>query len=164
MERGQTASAALREAQAAGVAEADPRHDIDGWDAAVKGCAIANALMGADLRPAAVRRRGVGRVTPGAVRRAARRGRRIRLVVRGRRVDREVRVTVEPEEIPHGDLLISPGADGVLVLETDLMGELGVWEGAGGVDQTAYALVSDLAEVARQHAVARRPSARLPAR
>jgi homoserine dehydrogenase len=47
MEAGRTASEALREAQAAGVAEADPRMDLDGWDAAVKGCALANALMGA---------------------------------------------------------------------------------------------------------------------
>jgi homoserine dehydrogenase len=36
----------------------------------------------------------------------------------------------------------------VLVLDTDLMGEIGLWEGAGGVDQTAYALLSDLLEVA----------------
>jgi homoserine dehydrogenase len=164
MERGQSAAAALREAQVAGVAESDPRHDIDGWDAAVKGCVLANTLMGADLRPAAVHRRGVGSVTPGAVRRAARRGRRIRLTVRGRRVGGKVRVTVAPEEIPHGDLLVSLGADGVLVLETDLMGEIGIWEGAGGVDQTAYALLSDLVQVARRHAGPRRPSAKMPAR
>lgn len=164
MERGQTAAAALEEARAAGVAEADPRHDIDGWDAAVKGCVLANTLMGADLRPAAVERRGVGSVTPGAVRRALRRGRRIRLTVRGRRAGGSVRVTVAPEELAQGDLLVSLGADGVLVLETDLMGEIGIWEGAGGVDQTAYALLSDLVQVARQHAGRRRPSAKIPTR
>ncbi len=164
MERGQTAAAALEEARVAGVVEADPRHDIDGWDAAVKGCVLANTLMGADLRPADVERRGVGSVTPGAVRRAARRGRRIRLTVRGRRAAGRVRVSVAPEEIPLGDLLVSLGADGVLVLETDLMGEIGLWEGAGGVDQTAYALLSDLVEVARRHAGQGRSSAKMPAR
>lgn len=164
MELGQTAEAALREAQAAGVAEADPRHDIDGWDAAVKGCAIANALMGADVRPSGVHRRGVGGLTPGAVRRALRRGGRIRLVVRGKRVARRVLVSVAPEEIPQGDLLVSPGADGVLVIETDLMGEIGIWEGAGGVDQTAYALLSDLVQVAHSRAGAADPSAKMPAR
>jgi homoserine dehydrogenase len=46
-----------------------------------------------------------------------------------------------------GDLLVSSGSDGVLVLETDLMGEIGIWEGAGGVDQTAYALLSDLVTI-----------------
>ena len=53
MEEGRTAAEALREAQAAGIAEADPSHDLDGWDAAVKGCALANALMGASVRPVA---------------------------------------------------------------------------------------------------------------
>jgi homoserine dehydrogenase len=37
----------------------------------------------------------------------------------------------------------------VVVLETDLMREIAVWEGAGGVDQTAYALLSDLVAIAR---------------
>ena len=56
MEEGVPFDDALREAQAAGVAEADPRHDLEGWDAAVKACALANALMGADVRPAQVER------------------------------------------------------------------------------------------------------------
>ncbi len=149
MEQGIGAAVALREAQALGIAEADPRNDLDGWDAAVKGCAVANALMGASLRPSRVRRRGIGSITRARVEEAVRSGRRIRLVVRGARERRSVRVTVAPEGLPAGDLLAAPGADGVLVLETDLMGEIGIWEGAGGVDQTAYALLADLVQVAR---------------
>ncbi len=152
MEQGVSAAAALREAQAVGVAEADPRNDLDGWDAAVKGCALANALMGASLRPADVRRRGIGSVTAPQLRRALRSGHRIRLIVRAVRSGRGVRVQVAPEAVPTGDLLVSPGSDGVLVLETDLMGEIGIWEGAGGVDQTAYAVLSDLVAVAEARA------------
>jgi homoserine dehydrogenase len=144
MEEGVPLAAALREAQEAGVAEADPRYDLDGWDAAVKGCAIANSLMGASIRPVNVDRQGIGTLSPGAAGAARARGERLRLVVRGRREGRRVRVSVRPESLPLDDLLVSPGADGVLVLETDLMGEVGIWEGAGGVDQTAYALLSDL--------------------
>jgi len=147
MEEGVAFEAALREAQRAGVAEADPRHDIEGWDAAVKGCAIANALMGADLKPAGVRRTGIAGVSMADVKRARRSGERIRLIVRGRRRGGRVEVSVAPERLPVGDLLVSPGADGILVLETDLMAEIGIWEGAGGVDQTAYALLSDLVAV-----------------
>lgn len=148
MEQGVPFEAALAEAQRAGVAEADPRNDVEGWDAAVKGCAIANALMGAELRPGDVRRRGIAGVSLAEVKRALRRGERIRLVVRATRSGRRVQVRVAPERVPVGDLLVSPGADGVLVLETDLMGEIGIWEGAGGVDQTAYALLSDLIVIA----------------
>lgn len=149
MEQGVGFERALREAQAAGVVEADPRNDLDGWDAAVKGCAIANALMGADVRPVHVRRRGIAGIEPADVRRAVRAGERLRLVVRGRRAGRGVRVSVAPERLPADDLLVSRGSDGVLVLETDLMREVGIWEGAGGVDQTAYALLADLVAVAR---------------
>jgi homoserine dehydrogenase len=149
MEAGVSAAAALREAQRLGIAEADPRNDLDGWDAAVKGCALANALMDADVRPGEVRRTGISGIGLAQVRRAARRRSRIRLVVRGRRRGRGVRIRVAPEAIPVGDLLATPGADGIVVLETDLMGEIGVWEGAGGIDQTAYAVLSDLVAVAR---------------
>lgn len=144
MEKGATAQAALREAQAAGVVEADPSFDLEGWDAAVKGCAIANAVMGGRVRPADVERTGIGAVSAGDVAAAVGAGERIRLVVRGRRDGRAVRVRVASERVPLGDLLVSSGCDGVVVLETDLMREIGIWEGAGGVDQTAYALFSDL--------------------
>ena len=36
---------------------------------------------------------------------------------------------------------------GILVLETDRMGELAVWQGESSVEQTAYALLSDLLEI-----------------
>jgi len=149
MEAGATREEALREAQAAGVAEADPRNDLEGWDAAVKGCALANAMMGATLAPAQVRRKGISGVTRAQARAAARSGHHIRLVVRGTRQGGRVRVRVAPERLPRGDFLVAAGADGTLVLETDLMGEIGVWEGAGGVDQTAYALLSDLIAIAK---------------
>lgn len=149
MEEGVAAAAALREAQRLGVAEADARHDLDGWDSAVKGCALANALLGAAVTPGRVRRRGIGGIAPHDVRRALGQGTRLRLVVRGLRHGRQVRVTVGPERIPFGDPLSGSGPDSALVLETDLMGEIGVFERGAAVDQTSYALLSDLIEVVR---------------
>ncbi len=61
MAGGMTLEDAVAEAQRAGVAEADPSNDLDGWDASVKATVIANALMGADIRPADVRRTGWAR-------------------------------------------------------------------------------------------------------
>jgi homoserine dehydrogenase len=150
MEEGLEASAAVKEAQALGIAEADPASDLQGWDAAVKGCAIANGLMDASVRPSQVRRRGIAGVTGLAVRRALQAGARTRLVVRGERQGRRVRVSVGPERIPLGDPLAGSGPDAVLVLDTDLMGEIGVLERGATVDQTAYALLSDLVQVVRE--------------
>ena len=109
MEVGVPFDVALAEAQAAGVAEADPSFDLDGWDAAVKACALANALMGASLRPADVERVSVRGVSAEAVARAALEGKRWRLVVRAGRDGRRVHASVGPEELPLGDLLVSGG-------------------------------------------------------
>jgi homoserine dehydrogenase len=96
-----------------------------------------------------VRRRGIGGITPLDVRQALGKGARIRLVVRGWRVGRRMRVTVGPERIRFGDPLSGSGPDAALLLETDVMGEIGVFERGATVDQTAYALLSDLIEVVR---------------
>jgi homoserine dehydrogenase len=150
MEDGLGFAAAVREAQLLGIAEADPTHDLEGWDATVKGCAIANGLMGASVRPAQVKRRGIVGVSRVDARRAVRTGTRLRLVVRGARQGRRVLVSVAPERIPFGDPLSGSGPDAALVLETDLMGEIGVFERGATVDQTAYALLSDLIQVVRE--------------
>ena len=58
-----------------------------------------------------------------------------------------MRVSVRPERVPLGDSLVGAGADNVLLIETDLMGEIGVIERGSTVDQTAYGLLSDLLRV-----------------
>jgi homoserine dehydrogenase len=149
MEEGRSLEAAVAEAQALGIAEADPANDLDGWDAAVKGAALANGLMGAALRPPQVERRGIAGLGPNDVMLALAAGARLRLVVRGERHEGRVRVRVAPERVPLGDPLSGSGPDAALVLVTDLLGEIGVFERGATVDQTAYALLSDLFEIAR---------------
>jgi len=144
MEAGLAASAALREAQAMGIAEADPSLDLDGWDATVKLCALANALWGGALRPSRVKRQGIRHVSALDVRRAARAGTRLRLVARAERRQRRVVASVGPERVPIGDPLAGDGRDSALVFTTDLAGEVGVFERGGTVDQTAYALLVDV--------------------
>jgi homoserine dehydrogenase len=134
-----------------GIAEADPRHDLDGWDAAVKGCALASVLMGASIPVARVRRRGIRGLAASAVRAAARDGRHFRLVTRAERARGGVRVSVAPESLPASDPLCGAGSDSALVLETDLVGEIAVLERGGTVEQTAYGLLTDLVTVARAH-------------
>jgi len=152
MEHGVAPEQALREAQAAGIAEADASNDLAGWDAAVKGCALANAWMSADIQPKEVNRRGIEGLTVQEVRDAARSGKRIRLVTRADGFGRRARVSVGPERLALGDPLAGGAADAVLMLRTDLMGEIGILEHGGSLDQTAYALLADLVTVAR-HAV-----------
>ena len=51
LEQGESLKEAVKIAQKEGFAEADPLHDLEGWDAAAKIAVLANALMGASLTP-----------------------------------------------------------------------------------------------------------------
>jgi homoserine dehydrogenase len=145
MERGRTFDESLKEAQRLGVAEANSDYDIDGWDAAVKAVALANVLMGADARPREVERRGIRDITTDDVRLAAREGLAIRLVARANQSGEGLKIGVSPEKLPLASPLASvEGTSNVLVLNTDLMGEIAIFESNPGVEQTAYALLSDM--------------------
>ena len=66
----------------------------------------------------------------------------------GRTPWREKRTPVITD-IGVGAKIIAIGIDAALVMDTDMMGEIGVFERGVTVDQTAYALLSDLIEVVR---------------
>ena len=92
IESGGTFDEGVRAAQEAGIAEADPSLDIDGFDSAVKVIAIANVLMGGDLRVADVDMTGIRDLSVDEVRSARAAGTPIRLVATIEEVDGEVRV------------------------------------------------------------------------
>jgi homoserine dehydrogenase len=145
MEGGREPGEALAEMQAAGIAEADASLDVDGWDAAAKAAALANVLLDARTTPLEVGRTGIGGLDCAAVRAAVARGRRLKLIARGRREAAGVRVWVGPEELPEGDVLAGlRGQQNALVFETDLLGEVAIVQLGGGLTQTAYAVLSDL--------------------
>ena len=144
IEAGVPFAESLAEAQRRGIAEANADFDIDGWDAAVKAVALSNVLMESDLRPADVARSGIRGVVADDLRRERAAGRIIRLVARGDRTATGVRLSVSPEAVALGTpLAVAQGSTNVLTLKTDLMGELTVIETDPGVEQTAYALLSD---------------------
>lgn len=145
MESGKTFEESLAEAKRLGIAEADSDYDIDGWDAAVKAVALANVLMNADARPATVAREGIRSIRADDIREAARSGMAIRLIARGERSTSGVKLTVAAERVPLSSALGSArGTSNVLVLETNLMGEIAIVETDPGVEQTAYALLTDM--------------------
>jgi len=150
MERGDTFEAALTQMQAAGVAEADPALDVDGWDAAAKTAALMNVLMDARVTPRDIDREGIRGVSQEQVRAAMGAGRRLRLVAsaewRNGRPAGRVRLAQLEASDPLAGL---QGQQNALLLGTDLLGEVGILQRDGGLTQTAYALVTDLAAIAR---------------
>ena len=125
MESGRSFEECLAEARRRGIAEANADYDIDGWDAAMKAVSLANVLMYADSRPVGVDREGIRNVRVEDIERAARSGKAIRLVARGKRSTDGVKLAVAPEWVPLTSALGSVcGTSNVLVLETDLRGAL----------------------------------------
>jgi homoserine dehydrogenase len=148
MESGRSFDESLREAVRLGIAEANADYDIDGWDAAVKTVALANVLMEADARPSDVEREGIRDITGEDLRSAAADGNAVRLIARAGESHDGLRLSVRPELVPLASPLGSArGASNVLVIKTDLMGEIAIFETDPGVEQTAYALLSDLIRI-----------------
>jgi homoserine dehydrogenase len=151
MERGLTLDDAIAEMQSQGITETDPSLDIDAWDAAAKTSALVNVLMGGGITPHAVTRMGIRDVSPSDLASAVSRGRRIRLVASAARRGEVLDVRVEPEMLDPGDPLASLGKlENALFLRTDLLGELGIVQRTSSLQQTAYALLSDLTHISRR--------------
>ncbi len=142
---------ALGEVQRQGIAEADPSHDVDGWDAAAKTAALVNVLMDGTLTPREVAREGVRGLTGHRVREAMARGRRLRLVAAAGIVSGRVEARVGLEALPDDDPLARlRGLSNALYFDTDLLGRVGIVQLDGGLTQTAYALLQDLIAIRRR--------------
>jgi len=146
MARGATLENAVHAAQQLGIAEANPAYDLEGWDAAVKGVALANVLMDADLRPADVQRIGLGADVMRARSATIPAGRVLKQIATGTRVGEQITVRVQLEELPGDDLFAL--ARTAIALQTDTMGTITVIEDEGGPEFTAFGLLSDLVNIA----------------
>ena len=150
LRRGLPLEEGVREAQRLGVAEADPWFDLEGWDSACKTAALANALMGTRVTPQQVDRKGIHQLTPEKLAALEAKGKTAALVSRAHGGRDGVKLRVRAEVLDRDDLLAAAGERrSVLVLETDLMGSVGVFSKAAGPGQTAYGVFADLMEIAR---------------
>lgn len=153
MEAGTSFDVALREAQAAGYAEADPSADVDGWDPAYKLSILVSLLEGRWLPPDAVVRSSLRSITSGQVADAAAHGKRIRYIAVAEFGEPAAKTRVAPEEVAADSLEgQAAGPTNVIRLDTDLAGTLTfVGPGAGG-DATASAILGDVIRIARSTA------------
>jgi len=151
MERGEPFERALADMQAAGVAEADPSLDVDGWDAAAKAAAMANVWLDAGTTPLAIARAGIGPDTAARAQTARAAGRRLKLVASGSGLGRTADVRVALEELGMDDpLAILDGQANALELDTWPLGRTVIMQRGGGLEKTAYALLTDIITLARR--------------
>ncbi len=152
---------AVREAQTAGFAEADPTDDIGGFDATYKLAILGSIAYEIKIRPGEIFREGIEGIEPVDFRYARELGYAIKLIAHTQRHPGRVEARVHPAMVPLDHPLAQvEGANNAVFVEGDLVGQvLLVGQGAGG-RPTASAVVGDLIDLARsiRRGVQSRPS------
>ena len=134
---------ALADAKQKGYAEAAPRLDIEGYDAAAKLVIMANWIMSRKVSIADVTRRGILDVDLNAIRNAHHDGKAIRLIAY---CDND-ELNVMPLEIKRDDPICVTGTLNAVTFSSEYSGEKTiVGRGAGGLE-TASAILRDLIEI-----------------
>jgi homoserine dehydrogenase len=152
MDRDQmTFERALKEAQTAGYAEADPALDIDGIDTAHKAVILASLAYGTHVPMRAVHVEGIRGLDKADIEYARKLGYRLKLLAVIKSDDGEIEVRVHPTLIPSGHMLASvPGVFNAVMVEGDIVGQTAYYGRGAGRLPTASAVISDLADVGRR--------------
>ncbi|HUI83365.1 MAG TPA: homoserine dehydrogenase [Candidatus Binatia bacterium] len=144
---------ALREAQQAGFAEADPTDDIDGKDAAAKLAILARIGLRIDAAPEHVVCRSIRSVAAIDFEYADELGCTIRQISTARLHEGKAWLAVEPAlvpyELPFADIR---GSQNLVVSTGEFGGETSFGGHGAGGDPTAVAVISDLMQAARHRA------------
>ena len=154
MAAGASLEDALRQAQAKGYAEADPRDDIDAVDAADKLAILVRLAFGAVCTPAQIFRQGLRGLEQRDLAYGRELGYVLKLVAIARRGTRGIEARVHPTFLPAGHPLARiDGAQNAVYVVGDLCGPV-MFSGAGaGGEATASAVLSDLTQAARRLAL-----------
>jgi homoserine dehydrogenase len=122
---GMSFTAAVAEAQRLGIAEPDPRFDVEGWDTACKVNILANAAFSADLKLQDIPRDGIEHITQADIDRWHAAGLTPKLVGRIHNDADNVRASVELKTYPmdHPFAQVTAKMKAIRVT-TDMMGEI----------------------------------------
>ncbi len=131
MAGGRAYADALAEAQARGIAEADPTLDVEGWDTANKLTIIANSFLGVEITLNDVTVAGITDLTPDLLREAHAAGQRIKLIATARLTDDGYVYSVAPAAVPRDSFLgRCDGWEMGVEIHSDLYGKMyhKLWE------------------------------------
>jgi homoserine dehydrogenase len=143
----------LREAQAAGYAEADPTLDVEGIDSAHKLQILASLAFRTAVTLEQIHTEGIARIVPDEIANARELGYRIKLLAIAKLTDGTLEVRVHPTMIPAESPLASvAGVFNAIVVSGDAVGDQMFYGRGAGELPTASAVWSDAIEIARRAA------------
>ena len=149
-EEGIDFSAALKEAQALGYAEADPTLDIEGIDSAHKLAILASLCFGVPFSFKKIYTEGITRITPLDINFASEFGYKIKLLAVAKQTNRDVELRVHPTMLPREHLISSVnGVFNAVYIQGDAVGSALYYGRGAGEMPTGSAVVSDIVDIAR---------------
>ncbi len=152
---------ALKQAQSAGYAEADPGLDIDGLDARDKIAILARIAFGRTIRTEEIPVTGIRNITATDFHYAHRLNSTIRLVASAERTNGGIHIAVQPWLEPRDSMLSKvDGANNAIFIAGEKVGTQMLYGRGAGGSATGTAVLSDVIEIAKQIARGHiRPSA-----
>jgi homoserine dehydrogenase len=151
MERGRTFEEGVRRAQELGVTETDPGYDVDGWDSAVKVCAMSRVLMRAPLKLEEIEREGIRTLDSKRVQAARAAGRPFKLVSRAGVSNGSVKASVLPEQVaPDDPLAMTSGTSLLIHFELDVLPGMTLMAHNPNLRSTSYGLLADFINAAKE--------------
>ncbi|HXN16105.1 MAG TPA: homoserine dehydrogenase [Usitatibacter sp.] len=140
----------LAEAQRLGYAEADPRFDVEGIDAAHKLTILAAIAFGIPMQFDKVYTEGISKLGAIDLKYAEGLGYRIKLLGFTRRTSRGIELRVHPTLIPARRLIANvEGVMNAVLVNGDAVGPTLYYGRGAGAEATASAVVADLVDVTR---------------
>ncbi len=155
-DKGLDFSAALKDAQALGYAEADPTFDIEGVDAAHKVTLMSAIAFGIPVQFDKAYVEGISKLAAQDIKYAEQLGYRIKLLGITKRVlangKEGVELRVHPSLVPNKRLIANvEGAMNAVMVQGDAVGTTLYYGKGAGSEPTASAVIADLVDITRLH-------------
>jgi homoserine dehydrogenase len=149
----------LKEAQKKGFAEANPKNDIEGYDASYKAIILAAVAFGADIKWEDIRFEGIGKVALEDIRYAGEIGYVIKLLAIAKNEDGVTDIRVHPTLVPinHPLAAVNDAYNAIFVKGNAIGSSMFYGEGAGA-RPTASSIIADIIEICDQGAKAYYPA------
>lgn len=135
----------LREAQQLGLAEANPKNDVEGYDAMYKLSILSSMAFHGRVPIEYIYREGINNITPQDIQFGSELGYTVKLLAIGKKVGKTIEVRVHPTMIPKTHPLASVrGAFNAIYLHGNIVDDIMLYGRGAGSMPTASAVISDV--------------------
>lgn len=141
----QSFESVLREAQKMGLAEADPKNDVEGYDAVYKLSIISSMAFHAHVPVKDIHREGISLITQQDIQFGSELGYTVKLLAIGKKRGKTIEARVHPTMIPKTHPLASvKGAFNAVYIHGNIVDDVMLYGRGAGSMPTASAVVSDV--------------------